>query len=124
LSTNPFAPLKIELRRASLVKTEPVFDLRAALQAAAQYEAAGWGLIAWEGWVAYPDGRYGHPNVILGTMPIEQKSAENWTECVHRSWEFGLETMKKEATRWPIPGHSSDQCLYFCLTTVEPPIRP
>jgi hypothetical protein len=27
VSTDPFAPLKIELRRASLVKTEPVFDL-------------------------------------------------------------------------------------------------
>ncbi len=123
MSADPFVPLTIELRQASLVHTEPVFDLRAALKAAAQYEAAGWGLVAWEGWVLYPDGRYGHPNAILGTEEIEQKSSENWTDYVRRSWEFGRETMRQEAERWPIAGHTSDQRLFFRISPSEPSPR-
>lgn len=124
MSSDRFGPLSGDLRRQSLVQTEPVFDLSAALKAASLFEAAGWALIAWEGWVASPDGRYGHPKAVLGTESINKGNTESWSDYVRRSWEFGRITMRKEAARWPIRGHTVDERLYFCLTPIAPPGSP
>jgi len=62
---------------------------------------AGYGIIAWEGIVRYPDGTYSHsfPD-ILGTEPIDQEPDEPWSEYVERSVEICRRTIEQSAADW------------------------
>jgi hypothetical protein len=116
---NDLQLLTKDLQAQSLSKREIVLPYREALQALDVLADANWAVLGWEGWVRYPDGRYGHAPNGMGTVMLDQADGEGWDAYVRRSARFCRDTIEVEQQLWNAdPGHAS-LTLYFCLTPTE-----
>lgn len=108
------------LQERSLSKQEIVLPYPEALQALEFLVAANWALLGWEGWVKYPDGRYGHAPNAMGTTALDQEDGEDWATYVQRSARFCHKTIEAEQQLWDADPQHASLALYFCLASLEP----
>ncbi len=73
-------------------------------------------VIAWEGWIRYPDGRVGHSAKHQGSFDFQPEEGEPHLQAVQRAAEPAKQTIAEAKTEWDrepeVPGAS----LYFCIT--------
>lgn len=106
------------MRARSLSDREVVLSHDDALKALDILLEAGWAFLAWEGWGKYNDGTIGHCD-YQGTVGIEKKADESWSDYAKRGYDFVKETIEQDYKDWEKSEHVKEYELYFCITAVS-----
>lgn len=107
-----------ELRTRSIDECEIVLTYEDALQAIDHLATRGWAMLAWEGWILYPDGTIGASSRHQGTISIRRAPGQPWEEHIRSAAKFCRRTMladyRGEQRRPEVAGGT----LYFCLSAI------
>lgn len=107
------------LAAASAAEREIVLPYEPALRAVDALVAQGHGILGWEGWLRYPDGRVGHAGRHQGTVAFLPATGQPWPEYVRASAEFARETMREHQTEFDGAPEIPGATLLFCISVNE-----
>ncbi len=110
-----------EMQQRSLSDREVVLPYDDALRAIEIFLNAEWALLGWEGWIQSSQG-IGHHVNYQGTVSIEQRHGETWSEYVRRAAAFCRATIRQDQQRWETAPDSADKQLVYCLTVTAPQV--
>ncbi len=109
MASSELGLLPADLAARSLSDREIVLAYADALAAIDRLASAGHRILAWEGWLRWPDGRVGHSGEHQGTADLSGMTAS-------QAALFCRETIELAQAAWDrvpeVPGAS----LYFCIT--------
>lgn len=108
-----------EFAERSVSDREIVLPFGHALRAIDHLALSGHGILAWEGWLEYLDGRHGHSPNHQGTVSIIPNTGESWPTYVARSAQFARETIQAAQAEYDLSPDVPGANLLFCVTPWE-----
>lgn len=98
-----------EVEKWSLSQSEIVLSYQDAVKTIRIFGKAGVRVAGWEGWLRYPDGRFGHSIRYQGTSGIETLSQAESNSLI-------LESINSAQLAWDIEAEVEGAELLYCIT--------
>lgn len=109
VASSELSLLPAELAARSLSEREIVLAHADAMAAIDHLASAGRRILAWEGWLRWPDGRVGHSGEHQGTVDLSGMTASE-------AAAFCRETIALTQAAWDRAPEVPGATLYFCIT--------
>ena len=107
------------LMSGSISDTEIVLGYEDAIHAIDLLMERAVAVIAWEGWIGYPDGTLGHHPRYQGTVEIERREGQTREAFVKAAAAFQRRTIEQAQHEFLKNETTGDAALFFCLSTTS-----